>query len=326
MLFPEGSLFLAPMEGVTDDIYRYTVEKAFGGWDYYACDFLRIPSAGEYSSKHILKHYGKRSFQTDYLREKTYYQILASDKSFIEKTVEKISDIGFDWLDLNLGCPSKTVCKNKGGSFLLSDISLLESVVLRVRKNFKGHFTAKIRLGFHDDHSFLEIIKCLEACGVEAITIHGRTREQLYKGVADWKPIAKAVQEVDIPIIGNGDVWTTKDIQAIKNQTGCHGVMIARGAMKSPWLARDYKSAKTSNLVGNIDLFIQTFLEQLQLHEIEDKGILKRFKGLSRYMFEDLDQGEKLKTSLLRSEDLSQFMNIWINYRGKPSSTRDQYI
>lgn len=320
MLFPEGSVFLAPMEGVTDDIYRYTVEKAFGGWDYYACDFLRIPAAGKYPSKHIIKHYGKRSFETDFLREKTYYQILASETSYIENTVALIEEIGFEWLDINLGCPSKTVCKNKGGSFLLSDLKLLETVVTRVRKSFDGHFTAKIRLGYKDDQNFLDILKCLEDCGVEAITIHGRTQDQLYKGRAIWGPIRKAVQYVDIPIIGNGDIWTIQDIKKIFLETGCHGAMLARGAMKAPWLASDYKSSTINSeqdIKNKIHKFLKTFLDELVFHEVEAGAILKRLKSLSRYMFEDLINGDDLKSRLLRSRDLDTYLRNWEAYSHK---------
>lgn len=312
------------MEGVTDDIYRYSVEKAFGGWDYYACDFLRIPAAGKYPSKHIIKHYGKRSFETDFLREKTYYQILASEKSFIENTVALIQEIGFDWLDINLGCPSKTVCKNKGGSFLLSDLKLLETVVTRVRKNFKGHFTAKIRLGYKDDQNFLDILKCLEDCGVEAITIHGRTQDQLYKGRAVWGPIKKAVQHVDIPIVGNGDIWNINDIKQIFNETGCHGAMLARGAMKAPWLASDYKKSiinTEQDTKDKIQKFLSTFLKELIDHQVENNGILKRLKSLSRYMYEDLTNGDQLRAQLLRSQDINAYLKNWEAYSHQANLT-----
>lgn len=314
MFFTEGSLFLAPMEGVTDDIYRNTVEKCFGAWDYYACDFLRIPSNAPFSSKHILKHYGLRSYQNPYMKEKTYYQVLASETSTIEETVSIIQELGFEWLDLNLGCPSKTVCKNKGGSYLLTDIKLLETILKRIRSTFNKTFTAKIRVGFEDDRNFKNILSCLEHCGVEAVTIHGRTREELYKGIANWDYIKEAVETLSIPVIGNGDIWNPQDIERIFDHTKCHGVMAARGALKMPWMARDYKKKIKTPIAPNIELFFKSLYADLTHHQTPEQVILKIFKGMSRYIFDDLSSGAELKSLLLRSATLKDFLNGWEHY------------
>lgn len=314
MIIPEGSLFLAPMEGVTNDTYRKTVEETFSHWDYYACDFLRISSVGAYKKKHIIKHYGEHTYQNPYLKEKTYYQVLASNNSYIEDTIKEIEQAGFEWLDLNLGCPSKTVCKNKGGSFLLSDLRLLEDIIKRIRSSFSKTFTAKIRVGYEDDRHFSSILSCLEANGVELMTIHGRTKNQLYKGRANWKYIKQAVKQLSIPIVGNGDIWTTNDIHQIFHETQCHGAMIARGALKSPWLAKDYYTKQNSSSLQNISTFLNNYLKNLTQENTSPHYILKIFKGLSRYMYDDLPNGQLIKSSLLRSKNLEQYLSLWEQY------------
>src|SRR5690606_35962472 len=199
-----GRVIFAPMEGITCDTYRGVIEDLYPEWDILSSDFLRVPSAGRYPQKHLLKHFGHQTYNS-HLKQKTIFQILASPTSYITEITEDLEKLDIPWLDLNLGCPSKTVVKNQGGSFLLSKPKELRKIIRTIRKSFKKTFTVKIRVGFTDDHFFEDNLKLFEEEGVEAITIHGRTREQLYKGKANWGYLKKAVETVSIPIIGNGD-------------------------------------------------------------------------------------------------------------------------
>lgn len=309
---------MAPMEGVTDGVYRNSVEKTFGGWDFYFCDFLRIPCEGCYKIPHIKKHMGEEYFIDPKVKRKTGFQILATQKSNIEEHLEKLAELEVDWLDLNLGCPSKKVNGHKGGAYLLDDLPALIELVSKIRKNWNELFTCKIRLGYKDTKNFENIILTLQDLGVEAITIHGRTKEQLYKGVADWTYIKKAVEILDIPVIGNGDIWTISDIKRIQQETNCHGVMVARGAMKTPWLASLYKSYKSSlEEINNDEDFLLNLRERnlkkyftnlnSDYSSLSESYRLKRFKGLSRYAFDDFN--ENYKSNFLRTQTLDGFMN-----------------
>ena len=204
--FKEKSLIFAPMEGITDIHYRETILENYPEWDFVATDFLRAPSVGPYPVKHVLKHYGKSSYEDPEKQRKTIYQMLTTEDALTEDTVSKIRDLGFKWLDLNLGCPSKTVCKHRGGSFLLSDLQALRKVIKTIRSHFPHTFTAKIRVGYKDDTLFKDILRLLEDEGVDAITIHARTRDEMYKGVAKWEYVKTAVETVKTPIVGNGDI------------------------------------------------------------------------------------------------------------------------
>lgn len=299
------------MEGVTDNIYRQTIEELYPEWDLLVTDFLRVPAAGKYPKKHLIKHIGKEHLDSKNIN-KTIYQILTSSKAYTKELVKDLEEINIPWIDINLGCPSKTVVKNKGGSYLLSSPKELEKIIIDIRENFKKTFTAKIRIGFKDDKLFIDNLKMLEARGVEAITIHGRTREQLYKGKANWNYIKEAVKAVNIPIIANGDIWNETDIDDCFHETGCHSVMIARGAMRTPWLASNYRNNTKLNPSEEIIKYFKNLQNKLIDSGLDEVRILKRFKGLSRYIFEHFKDAQSLKSQALRSQFLCDFNKILI--------------
>jgi tRNA-dihydrouridine synthase len=319
-LFKPKSLLFAPLEGVTEEPYRIAMMKAFPEWDLFFTDFLRVPTVGRISPKHVLEHYGSRIYQNNDWKNKNSFQILTSPRAQTEAVVEIIEDLKIRHLDLNLGCPSNTVNSHFGGAFLLSKPKELEEILKKIRSRFSGTFTIKMRIGYKDDLLFLDNLKLIEDCGVEAITLHARTKEQLYKGIADWNYIKKAVETVNIPVIGNGDIWSVQDVDRIFRETNCYAIMCGRSAMKTPWLAHLFKE----NLKGNVNLdetfqlyerskFIEIYFDTL-LAEFREVGwgdftILKRFKSLSRNLFDDYDNFETIRGSFLRSESLAEFLD-----------------
>lgn len=311
---PYGSVFFAPMEGITDETFRKVILKLYPEWDYLACDFLRVPAAGMYPQKHLIRHFGNELFQIPWVKEKTMYQILTSKKSFTDMIAGQLQEIGIPWLDVNLGCPSNTVCKHGGGSFLLTDLPSLRPIIKGIRANFKGRFTAKIRIGFQDTSSFEDSIKLLNDEGVEMITVHGRTREDMYKTPARWEYIARAVQLSQVPIIGNGDTWKPSDIDRMLKETGCHGVMVARGALKYPWMAQDYRRGQIELTPEQHQKKVKDFLIEYQSHleavNVSPRGILKQSKSISRFMFDDVEGGEQIRRKLLLSQTVPDFFSV----------------
>jgi len=309
-----NSLMFAPMEGITDEYYRNVVGMLYPEWDTYSCDFLRVPTPSTYPIKHIRKHLGESILNNSELFNKTIYQILTSPNAHTVETVRSIEMIGSHWLDLNLGCPSKTVCKNQGGSFLLSDLPLLKSIIKEIRNNFSKTFTCKIRVGYRDDKSFIDILKLLEDEGVDAITIHARTRDELYKGVAKWDYVKTAVKAVSIPIIGNGDIWNTEDIKRYYEYTECHSIMLARSALKTPWLAKLYKKDLIDNEESRMfeleNYFIHFYQETLK-QDLPEESRIKRLKSVCRYLFDDLPNGIAIKKHFLLSKSFEDQMKIF---------------
>lgn len=310
----KNSLFFAPMEGITDEPFRKTILKLYPEWDYLACDFLRVPSAGKYPVKHLIRHFGKNLFEIDWIKEKTMYQILTAHRSYTTQMVCDLENLQVPWLDLNLGCPSPTVCKNFGGSFLLTDLNSLRPLIKNIRDNFKGRFTAKMRIGYDNTDTFEDVIRLLNDEGVELITVHCRTRAQMYKEPANWDYLGRAVQVSKVPIIGNGDIWETADIARMLNQTGVHAVMVARGALKSPWMAQDFKQGIFESCderrIFKIKEFFQEYRNELESESVTIRGLLKQSKSVSRYMLDGVTDGEKIRRKLILSQTAPEFFAV----------------
>lgn len=308
---PYGSLFFAPMEGITDEAFRKTILTLYPEWDYLATDFLRVPSAGKYPNKHLIKHFGKELALKSDVLDKTMFQILTSHKAFTLEMVKQIEELKFPWLDMNIGCPSNTVCKNRGGSYLLTDLDSLKNLVRLIRQNFSGRFTCKIRIGYHNTNQFEDSIKMLNDEGVELITVHARTRDDMYKNPARWDFISKAVKISNVPIIGNGDVWKAEDISRMLSETGCHGVMVARGALKAPWIAQDYKlgsfTYSREDVLKNMRHFLAEYRINLEAENISPRGLLKQNKSVTRFMLEGLSESENMRRKLILSQSTDEF-------------------
>ncbi len=319
-VFPKNSLLFAPMEGITDEPYRLAMLKTFPEWDQFFTDFLRVPTVGKINEKMIMEHYGPRIFADEKWRRKNSFQILTTPRAQTRDVVDILESLKMHHLDLNLGCPSKKVNSHLGGAYLLSDHKALSEILKTIRQNFTGHFTVKMRIGYRDDRNFLDSLKLIQDEGVEAITLHARTRDQLYKGVADWSYIQQAAAEIQIPLIGNGDIWIVEDIENIFKQTQCHSVMFGRSALKTPWLAKLYKEYVNED--AHIDETFLLFERKKYLDEYffallkeyrevlwSDQLILKRFKSFSRNLFDDYDDFETIRGRFLRSESLGEFLD-----------------
>lgn len=321
--YKKGSLLFAPLEGVTEEPYRKAIQEIFPEWDYYSCDFFRIPTVGKISPKMFIEHFGEKQFHDPKVMEKTAFQILTSARAQNQRAAEILAELNIPHLDLNLGCPSHTVNSNGGGAYLLSNHREMIQVVSTFRKNFPRSFTVKIRVGYRDDANFEETLKILEGEGVEAITIHGRTRDQLYKGRANWEYIKRANELVNLPIIGNGDVWTAEDIEQIFSETDCYAIMFGRPAMKTPWLAKIYKeyledgaSIDETFLLyerkGYLQLYFETLEKEFRAIGFHDDLLLKKFKSFSLNLFEDYEAGEAIRSKFLRSMSFEEFKNhLW---------------
>ncbi len=166
-------------------------------------------------------------------------QLFGSNPATLADAARIVQDTGFDIVDLNLGCPAKRVVACNGGSGLLRDLPLIGRIFEAVRAAVTIPFTVKFRLGWNDDHIVcVELARLAQECGLNAVALHARTREQGYSGQARWEHIAAVKSAVSIPVIGNGDVRTPEDAAAMVAQTNCDAVMIGRAAPANPWLFR----------------------------------------------------------------------------------------
>ncbi len=223
---------LAPMAGVTDTVFRRFIRN-LGGCGLIMTEFTSAD--GMLRDKRVRGRY--LHFYED--EHPISAQLFGSDPAVLAGAARVVEDLGFDLVDLNLGCPAKKVVKCNGGSGLLRDLPLIGRIFREVRAAVKIPFTVKFRAGWNDNEIVCtDLARMAEDCGLNAVALHARTREQGYGGQARWGWIAQVKQAVGIPVIGNGDIRTPQDAAAMVAQTGCDAVMIGRAAASNPWIFR----------------------------------------------------------------------------------------
>lgn len=263
----ENNVFLAPMAGVTDSAFRRICRRFGCGLVYTEMVSAKALYYGDKKTNKMLAvHEEEKPFAV---------QIFGSEPDIMAQMASAAAGTGASLLDINMGCPAPKIVNNGEGSALMKDIDKIYRIVSAVSKASSVPVTVKLRKGFDEAHcNALEAAKAAQAGGAAAVTVHGRTREQYYSGKADWDVVGAVKAELDIPVIGNGDIFRAQDAMDMLSYTGCDAVMVGRGAQGNPFLFRQIGELLQSGQVcytPTLQDKVDTMLTQFAMM-VADKG------------------------------------------------------
>jgi nifR3 family TIM-barrel protein len=303
---------LAPMAGVTDTVFRRLIRNQ-GGCGLLMTEFTS--SHGVVSTRTARKP--NRNFRYLYFEPEEHpitCQLFGSDPKVMAEAAKVCEDRGFDIVDINFGCPVNKVVKCNGGSGLLRDLPLVEEILRTVRSAITIPLTCKFRAGWNDQELVaVKMARIAEDCGLAAVALHPRTREQGYSGRSDWSRIAEIKAAVRIPVIGNGDIEKPEDAVRMYAETGCDAVMIGRAASYNPWIFRqieEYVRTGAYTVPPDRERYrmMRTYYLMLQSHgESDAVGKMKQF---ATYFTHGVRNGSKLRTEIYRSQSIEQILEI----------------
>src|SRR5437867_6577164 len=299
-------LVLSPMAGVTDISFRRLLKQR-GGVGLSVSEFISVEGLTRSNPK------SKRQMRF-YENERPFaVQIFGGQTERMRMAAEMDDEIGADILDINCGCPAPNVVKHGGGSGLLKDHERLETILTEIKKAITIPLTVKIRAGYFD-HTInaVETAKLAEGCGAEHIALHGRTKEQGYRGLANWDLVRQIKEVVNVPVSGSGDVTTIEGAFARFEETGCDGILIGRGAMANPWIFRQIEDAMHGResfqptLADKRNILLEYF--EMLREDMPEVPAINRMKQLAGQFTRGLQGGALFRTSIYHSHSVDEIL------------------
>jgi tRNA-dihydrouridine synthase B len=302
---------LAPMAGVTDTVFRRLIRNQGG------CGLIMT----EFTSSHgVVKSVGGRKpgrtmryLEFEPEEHPISAQLFGSDPEVMAEAARICEDVGFDIVDINFGCPVNKVVKCNGGSGLLRDLPLVETLLRTVRAAISIPLTCKFRAGWNDHELvFVDMAKLAEDCGLQAVALHPRTREQGYSGKSDWTRIAETKAAVKIPVVGNGDVLTPEDALRMVRETACDAVMVGRTAASNPWIFRqisEYLATGNYYRPTEYDRYQMMRTYYNMLAERGEDDAVGKMKQFATYFTHGVRDGSKLRVEIYHLKEVAAILD-----------------
>lgn len=306
-------LILSPMAGVTDYTFRRLIKRR-GGVGLVVSEFISVEGLTRGNPK------SKRQMHFDEEERPFAVQIFGGRAERMAMGAEMAQEMGADILDVNCGCPAPKVVRKGGGSGLLKDPEKLEEILKAIKKAITIPLTLKLRTGYSDASiNVVDVAKMAEQCGVEHIQVHGRSREQAYRGLANWDLIRQVKEAVSVPVSGNGDITSIEYGMRKWSESGTNGILIGRGAIQNPWIFRQFADVLSGREPYQPDLdekkavLIEFF--EMCLEEMPELVALGKMKQLAGQFTKGLVGGAQFRQTLYHSHSANEILdNITIYF------------